>query len=719
MTRPAFSSNRALPLLLVGLAGMTACSCTSLSDTGAPDSRTSVSDARAATPDSGITVADAEAAAPDSGTFTADAQAAAAEESPVACSDGFDNDGDNRVDCADPDCASFAFCQHPDVGHAADTSVRPDAEGLDAGAGSDGSFIIRVGSFGAMPDGVTDSTSAINQALAAAASAPTGPVVVQFDPGTYLLACRNASNQACLRFEGTASRTRDILIAGQGAQLLIGNPNAGGFLVSNATNVTIANLTIDYVAPPFTQGTIVAVASSGIGAPSFDLHVDPGMPTIPASLCGLMGTNGSDSALGYYPNASFGVVMDAANGRAIKRNAFPGAAVLPTSCQHLSAMTWRIGITADVLPFIAAGDRYVQLLGRYYTKSAIWFDSCRDITVRDIAVRASGGVATLFTGNEGTILVDGLQVRFAAGSSRILTTNADGVHLQHNWAIPTIRNSYFEGMADDGINNYTIASYAMTTNGAGHLRISAQRPVRAGDWIEVINPDTGALRGGAVVASATPVSGSLVDLTLDRPIAGIEVSSSGTAASGDWVFDTSAAGPQAAIQNNFFGRHRGRDIVHHSAQSLIENNVFSDINWCAIQLTPNFDFQEGPNAHSVTIRNNEFMGGDLPWLAQVVVTGTARSGIPQYGPSDIHILENSFSGSPTVNIEIGSSYQVTARATQVLADTLNQSCGAIKIHDSSSVVVDGLVVSDLRPSGQALVEVESSIGVTITNVQGP
>jgi hypothetical protein len=34
------------------------------------------------------------------------------EETRMQCTDGIDNDGDGRVDCADTDCLPFAFCQH-------------------------------------------------------------------------------------------------------------------------------------------------------------------------------------------------------------------------------------------------------------------------------------------------------------------------------------------------------------------------------------------------------------------------------------------------------------------------------------------------------------------------------------------------------------------------------------------------------------------------------
>ena len=48
----------------------------------------------------------------------------------------------------------------------------------------------------------------------------------------------------------------------------------------------------------------------------------------------------------------------------------------------------------------------------------------------------------------------GLEVRFAPGTNRLLTTDADGVHCQQNRSGPVIEDCYFEGMADDAINIY-------------------------------------------------------------------------------------------------------------------------------------------------------------------------------------------------------------------------------------------------------------------------
>jgi hypothetical protein len=551
---------------------------------------------------------------------------------------------------------------------------------------------IYVSSFGARPDGDTDSTDAINQALACAVTSTAAPVNVHFDSGAYLAKCSNKSNTSCFVLDGSKQQqTKGINISGQGSgatTILIGNPYSGGFLVKNASSINISGLTIDYVTPPFVQGTIVAVNHD-----SFDFKVLPGaMQAIPQNLCDAYGRGqddvdvSPDGSLGISPRSSRGMVMDSSNGKSVKHNALPGAVIFPTSCSRIGSRVWRIRVHKDVLTFISKGDNYVHVIGSSFKKTGFWLDTSKYLSIRDVIIRSGGGFATLFTNNEGTIYLDKVQVRFAPNSNRFLTTAADAVHLQHNWAKPVIENSYFEGMADDAINIYSVALFASGASSDGKsLEVRAIRPVHVGDSIEVLSASDGTLRGAATVTSISLGRGAgRLALRVNPAVAGVSANPSDNG--GDIVFDVSAAGPGSVIRNNTFGRHRGRDIVDRSPYSLIANNKFLDANWNAIDLTASVGgaAKEGPTAHGVTISGNQIYGGDLPWGALIAGRGLVPKSRTSYGPAQISILNNSMSSSVEKDVGINAANQLTIKNNEFLS----LSCGTPRIDTANSRAVN-------------------------------
>ena len=565
--------------------------------------------------------------------------------------------------------------------------------------------VINVGDYGAVPNGQVDSTAAINAAIKAAVDLPNKPVTVQFEAGTYLLSCTGYTNVPCINLNGVSiAATAGINIQGsvEGTQLLIGNPNSGGIQVQNASGINISNLIVDYITPPFTQGRITGVFSQ-----SFDFQADSNMPEIPDALCSLYGTSNVSDTFGYYTSESFGTIMQVSNPRNILPGGPNGSMVMLSSCQKISPMTWRLGTTADALSFMNIGTPYVQLIGRHWTKNGIAVFSSKDVAIQNVEIRAAGGVAVLFTLSEGQLRVNNLRVTFPPGSNRFLTTDADGVHAQHNWGSLTIENSFFEGMADDGTNNYTPASGVAAIYSPTLIQARLEREIRVGDWIEIQGQGY-VMRGGATVLSITPRQDNpyYAYITLSQPIYGVTTD--------DAIFDTSAAGPYSVYRNNTFGRHRGRSLVTHSVGGMIDGNTFNDVATMAIDLSPLWDWHEGPSAHDLTIQNNIFKGGDsAPWLiiGQISVRG---------GATGITIKDNMFYNSPRINIDVDSSYLINILNSQIFADWSNPRWlpgGTIDIQKSNTVTVNGMTVQDSRSNTQPpYVTVKDSINVTIIGV---
>jgi hypothetical protein len=135
-------------------------------------------------------------------------------------------------------------------------------------------------------------------------------------------------------------------------------------------------------------------------------------------------------------------------------------------------------------------------------------------------VHASPGLAVGLVGNRGEIRVRGLEVRFAPGSARLLTTNADGVHAQQNRSGPIIEDSYFEGMADDAINIYTPLKVLLEVRSQNRWLVSHGAHILPGDRLQVLDPRTGWFRGVVRAVEVTREQRACL-ITVDPPLPGM------------------------------------------------------------------------------------------------------------------------------------------------------------------------------------------------------
>jgi hypothetical protein len=111
--------------------------------------------------------------------------------------------------------------------------------------------------------------------------------------------------------------------------------------------------------------------------------------------------------------------------------------------EHRGGRVWRF-FTPDEhhrrnLSHMRVGDAYVHLARGH--GSAVFAQGCEGIRIENVTVHASPGLAVGLVGNRGEILVRDLQVRFAPGTTRLLTANADGVHCQQNRSGPIIEDT--------------------------------------------------------------------------------------------------------------------------------------------------------------------------------------------------------------------------------------------------------------------------------------
>ena len=308
--------------------------------------------------------------------------------------------------------------------------------------------------------------SALSQAQSWQSKQPLGAdglppqVQVYLSAGTYSLCpytygpvrtsarCLTFTSWTNLLFPGSTTATTKL-------ELL--SPDSGGILVERSQQVTIANLLFDYQTPPFNQGTVVAVNQTKSGALTYiDVQIDPGYLSF------------SDPLFVYAasPTEGFLMIMDPTQPR-VKRNVPNFIRLSATTAPYIvSGTTWRLtcggpgspywGWTPTETPLISVGDRWVYV-SRIGANHGLQFDMSTAVTAANMTFYGAGALTTVCTESTGPILFENLHVLIAPNTTRLISSNADGTHLQNNRGPITISGAIYQGMADDAIAVYSVS----------------------------------------------------------------------------------------------------------------------------------------------------------------------------------------------------------------------------------------------------------------------
>ncbi len=532
--------------------------------------------------------------------------------------------------------------------------------------------VVHVRDFGAVPDGKTEAGNAIREAIrVATAAGPGGEVVLA--AGTYRV---SSAKGYCFPIQ----RARDLTVRGAGAatKIVIANPTLGAFNVAISTNVTVRDLVVDYDPLPFCQGTIRAVDRE---AGHFDLEVEAGYPTPDAE----------NFASAHEQYGKWGMIVDRAT-RRIKAGT-PDHYMTPR-WEPVSGRVWRF-FPKDAhhrrnLQFMHPGDAYVHL-ARGHAGAVLMAHGCDGVRFEKVIIHSSPGLAVGLVGNRGEIVVRGLDVQFPPNTTRLLTTNADGVHCQQNRAGPLIEHCYFEGMADDAVNIYCPPNVLVEVREPTQWLVSPQCIVLPGDRLQVLDPKTGRVRG-EVKAVKVAVEGRRFLLTLEKPLAGAVAGQDHRDA--DTLYNLDACGAGFRIRNNQMNGNRRYGCLLRAGAGSVENNTFSDTTGAGVVLTNEPDWPEGPMPWGITIRGNRFVRGgtclgyaDSPRGAAMVVRAMRlENGLAEVPAiHDVVIEGNEFEDLQGAAVFLGGVSGVVLRDNRMRESTgaeLRRSTAAIVIERS-------------------------------------
>lgn len=376
---------------------------------------------------------------------------------------------------------------------------------------------------------------------------------------------------------------------------------------------------------------------------------------------------------------------------------------------------WRF--TDPLHPPIVPGDRFVFVTRR--PNSGIIASLSDTVTIARVTIHAAGGLTTGFVQNTGPLLVDDLDVSIPEGSPRLISTDADGAHFQNNRGPVTVQYSSFQGMADDAVVTYSLATtinQVVAPGANGKVVDYSPRIIRQGDQLQILDATNGAIRGIGTVtqAQAFECPAGIVltcySLTLDAVPTGTTTE--------DIAYLYNAAGNGASIHHNVFHAHRGNGIFVLASESSITDNEFTEVPNDAVIIGPSHAaFNQGPVSDHVVVRRNSFNGGDIGSIDMLVISVIPKAGLPGNqtnavdGPSHILIAQNNYQNPtyPAIDFEIGEQIHLTEDriASNVIAT--GTPAPAVLLSAGSEITVRDLSVG---AAGGLTAAVEIGCGVT-------
>jgi len=329
------------------------------------------------------------------------------------------------------------------------------------------------------------------------------------DPGAYyFLTLRNASTHVLL------NAAANLTIDWQNSDLLFRSSNVAAVQCNNCSGVTMQNFTLDYQQLPFTQVTVTSVDAN---AQTLNFAAIPGFQSP------------SDFNTNRAADASDAIWMF------IFRNGVP--------IQQVGRLGAKRPVTGNTIAISDVNDpwaRPAQLAAIQAGDTVVFTDRSGPPTlnfvggqnnaIRNASIYSAGQIGVYFGRTNGAT-VDHVQVIPKPGTSRLISTNADGIHTSFALGANVFTNNMVRRTCDDAlaISAAWLASVNTVSGNSVTLARNFSSPFAPGAAVSFINPDTDEVIGTATIVTETPsfdqqkfTDGETVTLTLDRSIAGLK-----------------------------------------------------------------------------------------------------------------------------------------------------------------------------------------------------
>ncbi|MBL4702799.1 MAG: right-handed parallel beta-helix repeat-containing protein, partial [Phycisphaeraceae bacterium] len=451
-------------------------------------------------------------------------------------------------------------------------------------------LVVNIKDFGAKGDNKHNDSPALRKAINKIKENHGGTIF--FPKGTYVLYDQETTNHH-IKIKNASNLK---LLGAEGSQIIMKNPELGGFVFVYCTNITVSNLSIDYDPVPFTQGTIVKLNSENN---SFEFLKDPGYPDPTdenytkarkrGSLFNSDGTRNSDAGVIFIDKIT-------PNGSSDGKKQF-------TLRRSKDFTRWQ----DDLLKNIKVGHKFM-LMARYTGSHTFLFVNGTNILIEKTTVYSSPSMPFVGISCDG-IKIQKCVVKIKPGTSRLISTDAEPVHLA------ACRNSYniiedcnSSQMSDDAINlnGRTLRVFEILDKKTimVYQKIGGDF-IKDSDTFELLDGKQNTIKGTAVLLKHTRVKNKtdaffankkIWKLEFDRPLDHIQIN--------DHLADLDACSGNFVIRNNVFSYPMGMGIRLRSINGLVENNKIQYSNGAGIYIGAHLDPSEAPNGKNIIIKNN-------------------------------------------------------------------------------------------------------------------
>ena len=543
------------------------------------------------------------------------------------------------------------------------------------------------------------SAEELNAAIAAAVAA--GSLGLRLAPhATYRLSAKPGA-----ALDGTATailirNAADFTLDCQGAELLLTGADRAAYghilRLEHGTRVIIRNCRLDYDLPPFLQAVLI-----GLDAGKARFRSDASEPV---AWRGVQRISSFDRRTGIW------------SGTALEWSAASPSAGHPVT--RVSNDVYDVEVTEkDLKPGsrLVIGTSYLLQNQVYGANGVSWY-GVQGLTIDNTQVFAAAGQGFAGQVSSDVKFVNGSGVKIRSNTSRIQSTNADGINAADQRGRFEVVDALFEGSQDDAINVYGFQVPIRSIESPVRFSLAGEPTAwRVGDTLEFLD-ESGAIRGTATTVGLVFGDGQTTVTLADRPAANL--------ASGWLVANRSDAPTVMSVRGSRFVKLRGRGIVANTRKIAVVSNTFTDLpSNGAMAFVSNFSyFSQGPMPQSILIDNNVLrnvntLGNDPAAIQIYALSKDGQQAAPVGQIDNVIVTRNVIENTRNMCVYASgvSRLRITGNnaAAWALSADLNpwQNLGSTcyGMHNASGVVGPNLFRTSGQPRSRAVGN--SSVGI--------
>lgn len=457
---------------------------------------------------------------------------------------------------------------------------------------------------------------------------------IVFPSGTYNLASEVETTHL-FAIDGISN----FEIEGNNTHFIIDEPDKGFIKFKNCSNGLIRGISIDYSTLPYTQGEIILVSRDSL---SFVFNIDE--------------TYKSPLSRNFEKSKTkWGILFDKKN-QTLKDSALN--LIQAKSIIPLSETKFKVYTMPHAISSVGMGDSFA-IIARYNGRSTYAVDQCVNILFSD-NVHYAGPAGSFGLRESSGIQIERCNVIRKSG--RLISQNADCVHVTPGKRGPEIRGCIFEGQMDDAINIKTQLLYIDSIINKYECLLSGV--VNKGDTLDLFDPRTGNLIDSLIVLSVQK-NGGKTRAKFEKSLPEIQT---GRGKDKDMFFNRSMSNQGFVIQNNIFRSSRRYGMLIQASNGVIENNLFENISTAAIVLQNSANWPEGFVPKRVLIKNNTIRNcgfdknywNEVNQVAPIVIrTTTCHKNIAKWqGVECIRLINNDVSSNGKYDIYLSGTKNI-------------------------------------------------------------